>query len=95
MKPLPDLLHRSLDLNYLIPDLAVVLKCLIAERRALGRCIDMIKAFGAELAGEVLIDWHESIGELFVLKQAITILVEAQEEHRAVFFGGWDLQSLT
>ena len=68
MQPLPDLLNSLLYLNYLIPDLAIVLECFVAKGRALRRCIDMIKAFGPELAGEMLIDWHECTCELIVLK---------------------------
>ena len=68
IKPLPDLLHRTLNPNDLVPKFAVVLKCLVAERRATRRCINLTKAFVTELASEVLIDWHERICELVVLK---------------------------
>ena len=63
-----DLLYRSLYSNYLVPNFAEVLKCLVAERGSARRSINLSKAFGAEFAGKMLINWHEGTCKLGVLK---------------------------
>ena len=84
-------LNCLLYLNHQLPDLTIVLKCLVAERGATGR-VAVLEALTAELASVVLVYGHKRTRKLTVLEQAVDFAIQAKEELVAVFLSGWNVK---